>query len=80
MAVGPTKSEFTRIRQTDFQHKNGYLFDTGFHVYIWLGIDAARETAITAITQYNVVGVIIDDFCYDKSCRDKIALEFYCFK
>ena len=34
-------------------HKHGDLFDTGFHVYTWLGIDAARETAITAITQYN---------------------------
>ena len=53
VAVGPTKSEFTRIRRTDFQHKNGYLFDTGFHVYIWLGIDAARKTGIMAITQSN---------------------------
>ena len=47
MAVGPTKSEFPRIRRTDFQHKHGYLFDTGFRVYIWLGIYAARETKIT---------------------------------
>ena len=80
VAVGPTKSEFPQIRRTDLQHKHCYLFDTGFHVYIWLGIDAARETAIMAITQSNVVGLIIDDFCYDKSCRDKIALGFYCFK
>ena len=36
------------------QHKHGYLFDTGFHVYIWLGVDTARETAITATTQSNV--------------------------
>ena len=36
------------------QHKHGYLFDTGFHVYIWMGIDAAMETAITEIAQSNV--------------------------
>ena len=53
VAVGPTRSEFPQIRRTDFQHKYGYLFDTGFHVYIWMGIDAARETVITAITQSN---------------------------
>ena len=80
LAVGPTKYEFPRFRRTNLQHKYGYLFATGFHVYIWLGIDAARETSITAITQSNVVGVIIDDFCCDKSCQDKIALGFYCFK
>ena len=47
VAVGPTNSEFPRIRRTDLQHKHGYLFDTGFHVYIWLGIDAARENPET---------------------------------
>ena len=35
------------------QHKHGYLFDTGFQVYIWLEIYAAREKAITEITQSN---------------------------
>ena len=53
VAVSPTKSKFTRIRRTYLQHKQGYLFDTGFHVYIWLGIDAARETEIMSITQSN---------------------------
>ena len=53
VVVSPTESEFPRIRRTDLQHKHGYLFDTGFHVYIWLGIYAARETVITATTQSN---------------------------
>ena len=42
------------VRVYYFQRNHGYLFYTGFHVYIWRGIDAARETAITAITQSNV--------------------------
>jgi len=43
-----------RIKRTELKEEHGYLLDTGFHVYIWLGKDTKSAMRVNALSQSNV--------------------------
>lgn len=51
--TGPTKALTPRIKRKELDKNHGYLLDTGFHVFIWLGTDVKRGTKVNAIPQSN---------------------------
>eukprot|EP00568_Trieres_chinensis_P017946 CAMPEP_0183322092 /NCGR_PEP_ID=MMETSP0160_2-20130417/70705_1 /TAXON_ID=2839 ORGANISM="Odontella Sinensis, Strain Grunow 1884" /NCGR_SAMPLE_ID=MMETSP0160_2 /ASSEMBLY_ACC=CAM_ASM_000250 /LENGTH=400 /DNA_ID=CAMNT_0025489181 /DNA_START=218 /DNA_END=1420 /DNA_ORIENTATION=+ len=46
-----TASEALKIKRTDLDHRHGFLLDTGFHIYLWIGQDAVRSAKVAAIPQ-----------------------------
>lgn len=52
VSSGPTDNATSpRIPRTELHSQHGYLLDTGFHVYLWLGKNVRRHTKIYAIPQ-----------------------------
>uniref|UniRef100_A0A7R9VD60 Gelsolin-like domain-containing protein n=1 Tax=Pseudictyota dubia TaxID=2749911 RepID=A0A7R9VD60_9STRA len=49
--TGPTNTTSPRIKRKELNQKHGYLLDTGFHVFVWLGTDVKRETKVSAVPQ-----------------------------
>lgn len=51
--TGPTNATKNAIARKELTQKYGYLLDTGFHVFIWLGENVKRGTKVNAIPQSN---------------------------
>lgn len=49
--VGPTKAKTPRIKRKELKQDHGYLLDTGFHVFIWLGKNVKQRVKVDAIPQ-----------------------------
>mmetsp|Transcript_11683 Transcript_11683/g.20322 ORF Transcript_11683/g.20322 Transcript_11683/m.20322 type:complete len:403 (-) Transcript_11683:430-1638(-) len=51
VSLGPTNAKAPRIKRKELNQNHGYLLDTGFHVYIWLGKNVKQGTKANAIPQ-----------------------------